>query len=70
MVELYRFDFRRVERNRVLFSCLLNQILFFDEEKLRLRVDEPLDQPRAGNAINFDVFPCNPFHIFPRGCQE
>ncbi len=63
MVEFYRFKFRCVEGNRVLYSCLLDQILFFNEQEFSLGIDESLNQPGAGHAVNFDVFPRNPFHI-------
>ena len=63
MVEFYRIKFRCVKGNSVLHSCLFNQVLFFDEQEFSLWIDESLNQPGAGHAVNFDVFPRNPFHI-------
>jgi hypothetical protein len=42
---------------------LIQQIRFLNEQKLRTGIDEFLNQPGTRNAINFDVFACNPFHI-------
>ncbi len=64
MVELYRVNVRSVERNCILILCLLHQVFLRHEQEFRLRIDEPLDEPGTGHAINFDVFPCNPFHIY------
>jgi hypothetical protein len=36
---------------------LVEQILFLDEEKLSLWIDEPLNEPGASNAVHFDIFP-------------
>ena len=49
---------------------LFEQVLLFNEQKLCLRIDEALDQPGAGDPIDFDVFTCDPFHIPPHGRQE
>ena len=32
------------------------------EEELRLRIDKPANEPRAGNAIDFHSFTSNPLH--------
>ena len=64
MVEFYGFDLRCVERNSYFLLCLLKQILLFDEQELRLRVDESLDQPRTSETVNFDILPRNPLHIY------
>jgi hypothetical protein len=42
---------------------LIQQIRFLNEQKLRTGIDEFLNQPGTRNAINFDVFACNPFYI-------
>ena len=33
-----------------------------EENKFRFAVDEVADQPRAGDAVNFDFFASDPFH--------
>jgi hypothetical protein len=43
-------------------SGLFDQALLLHEKKLSLRINKPLDQPWASNAIHFDVFSGNPFH--------
>ena len=70
MVELYPFNFRCVEGNRVLYSCLLDQILFFNEQEFSLGIDELLNQPRAGHTVDFDVLPSDPFHIHLTGARN
>lgn len=39
----------------------------WNKEKFRRLIDEPLDEPGAGNAVNFRALARNPFHpIAPR----
>jgi len=63
VVEFYRINLGSVERNRLFLLRLLQQVFLLDEQELRLRIDEPPNQLGTRHAINFDVFPCNPFHI-------
>src|SRR6267378_865586 len=32
------------------------------EQKLRVRINEPLDEPRTGHPVDLHFFPRNPFH--------
>lgn len=45
-------------------SGLFEEFSLLNEKEFRLRIDEPLDQSRAGNPIHLDVFSRNPFHIY------
>ena len=59
------FDFRqtgRVGRDRVFPRSALKLQALINKKELGVRVDEAMDQPRAGDPIHFDVFTSYPFH--------
>jgi hypothetical protein len=62
MIQFDCFDSRRIERNRIVQFRLVEKILFIDEEKLGLWINESLDQPGASNTIDSYVLSCNPLH--------
>jgi hypothetical protein len=62
MIQLDGLNLRRIKRDCIVQFGLFEQVLLGNENKLSLRINEPFDQPGAGNAIHFDVFPGNPFH--------
>ncbi len=54
-----------VERSRTKLVGLGFNLARPDENKLGLRVNELLDEPRAGDSVHFDCFARNPFHSGP-----
>jgi len=62
VVELDLRQARRVERDRALTTRGRQQFVFRHEQKLGLGIDEPLDEPRAGDSIDPDVLACDPPH--------
>src|SRR5262245_8520283 len=51
-----------VKGSRTEFARLGFHFVCRSEKKFCLRVNEVLDQPRAGDAVHFDMFTRNPFH--------
>src|SRR5262249_54336571 len=45
--------------------CFLHHLVRRDENELGTFVDEFLDQPRAGDAIDLNSFTCDPLHAGP-----
>jgi hypothetical protein len=62
VVELHGRNLWGIEGSCILRAGLLLQFSFFDEPKFRLGIDEPLDQPRAGNPLYLYVLARNPSH--------
>src|SRR5206468_472716 len=62
MIESYLGKPRCIEGDSSLSSSGLQELFFGDEQELRLRVNEPSNQPGAGHAIYFHVLSCYPFH--------
>jgi hypothetical protein len=62
VVELDLRQARRVEGDRALTTRGRQQFVFRHEQKLGLGIDEPLDEPRAGDSIDLDVLACDPPH--------
>ena len=54
------FAIRDVENDRIRDSGPVGAMR--EENKFRLVVDEVTDQPRAGDAVDFDFFASDPFH--------
>src|SRR5438477_9323653 len=54
--------FGRVETLRPGFLLHARDLLRLDEEELRLRIDEPADEPRRGGAVDPDALARDPFH--------
>ncbi len=51
-----------VESFRSLLRLHLCHLVWLDENKLRLRIDETANQPRRCHAVNSDLFAGNPLH--------
>jgi hypothetical protein len=58
------FDVLDVIGNGVEPLGFVHHLVRRHEDEFRIFVDEVLDQPRAGDPIDFDAFPRNPFHCF------
>src|SRR5687768_14304722 len=63
MRELHSLD---IIRNRPGLHRHLFHLGRRHEEKLRLPVDEPSDQPGTGHPVDLGMFPRHPFHRSPR----
>src|SRR5271165_2863652 len=59
-----QFDVLDVIGNGVEALGFVHHLVRRYEDKFRILVDEVLDQPRAGDPIDFDAFTGNPFHCF------
>src|SRR4029077_17194432 len=51
---------RHVEHDSVVDACPVSVV--WQEDKLRVSVDEFLDEPRAGHAVHFNFLAGDPFH--------
>ena len=51
-----------IERRRAQFARLRLDLLIRHEDKFGLRVNELLDESRAGHAVNLHFLAGNPFH--------
>src|ERR1700745_3543368 len=58
------FDVFDVVGNGVESLGFVHHLVWRHKDKLRILVDEVLDQPRAGDPIDFDALTRNPFHWF------
>ena len=56
------FDARHVVGDRACCAGYPQHIRARHVEEFGGIVDEPGDEPRTGDAIDFRTFPCNPFH--------
>src|SRR5262245_18580035 len=65
VVELHVGKTRGVEGRRALRACGVQQLFLGHEEKLRLWIDEPADQPWTGDAIDLHVASRDPLHRPP-----
>src|SRR6185312_4967571 len=61
---------RDVIGRRTLASSDIQDVSSGDVEELRLRIDEPPDQPGAGDAIDLGVLACDPFHRRLDSCNR
>ena len=66
----YTACFFAEQRDCALEFCLFEQLTLIDEKEFRLRNNEPPDEPRARDAVHFDIFSSNPLHGSPHGRQE
>src|SRR5262245_39344445 len=57
-----QLDILDIVRNGVAPLCLVHDFFGRREDELGVFVDKLLDQPRAGNAVDFDMFARDPFH--------
>src|SRR5437660_2880641 len=62
MIQLHLLKPRGIERCRVLAVGGRKQLSFRHEQKLRVGIDESLDQPGTRDSIDFDVFASDPTH--------
>src|SRR5215471_14386800 len=62
MIELHLGEPRCVERNRSLSASRIEELVFRHEEELRLGIDVPPNQPRAGHPVDLDITARNPLH--------
>ena len=62
MIETYLRDAAGVERGGPFAAGGFEELGFGDENKVRVRVYEPLDEPGAGDAVHLDVLTSDPFH--------
>src|SRR5262249_2942636 len=58
-----QFDILYVIRNRAEAVDLIHDLVRWDKNKLGILVDEFLDEPGARDAIDLNVFSCDPFHL-------
>src|SRR6516225_9088615 len=63
-----KLDVLDVIGNGVETFCFLHYLVGRDENELGVLVDEFLDQPWAGDAVDLDPFPCDPLHGIPPVC--
>jgi hypothetical protein len=62
MIEFYLRDAAGVERGGPFAAGGFEELGFGDENKVRVPVYEPLDEPGAGDAVHLHVLTSDPFH--------
>src|SRR5262249_4780641 len=57
-----KLDVLYVVRDRFKAFCFIHHLFSWHEDEFSIFVDKVLDQPWAGNAVDFDIFARDPFH--------